>query len=73
MGLPGGCAARRPGLQTGAERSAVCGCVYAEDEEQGAAGGLGPKTLIQMECGALTVRLIADIAPLRERTSHVSS
>ncbi len=42
-----GRAAWRPGLQTGAERSTGLGCDGAEDEEQRAAGGPGPKSWIR--------------------------
>ena len=79
-GPPGGehPAVRRGGpvFGPGAERSAGRGCVDAddsEDEAQRAAGGPGPPTSTRAERGALTDRMMADIAPRRERTSHVSS
>ena len=40
----------------------------SEDEDQRTAGGPGPKLSIRTECGAVTVRMMADIAPLWERT-----
>ena len=71
-----GRAAWRPGLRIGAERSTGRGCDCAddsEDEEQRAAGGPGPKSWIRPGSGVLTGRMTADFAPLRGRTSHVSS